>query len=42
MRKYLGPVEFADLVREFRQYGYDPYNSDDDVKCWAHCKEARL
>lgn len=25
---------FADCVKEFRQYGYDPYNSADDAQLW--------
>jgi len=27
-------AEFKDLVAEFRQYGYDPYNSADDAQHW--------
>jgi hypothetical protein len=25
---------FNDCVKEFRQYGYDPYNSADDAQHW--------
>lgn len=34
-------TNFNDCVREFRQYGCDPYNTADDVAHWTRVEQAR-